>query len=153
MNVSASKLRNAFNHLKIDLIIKKNTNTSLFPMMFKWLNKTTNESDEVSRWVHQNYGKSLIINKLCEVKTKIALPLCCQRCSIEPKKQCMRVMNYKVDCIKLWNYLNHANTELSTIICMHLHRFYRQCSIELTKQWMRVIRLEEQCIKTTKWLE
>ena len=33
----------------------------LLPVMFDWIGKTMNESDEVWRWLHQKYGMSQII--------------------------------------------------------------------------------------------
>ena len=44
--------------------------TSLLLTMVDWINKTMNASDELWRWVHQNYGMSWILNKLYSIETE-----------------------------------------------------------------------------------
>ena len=50
----------------INCVKSKQANTLylLFTMVFDSIAETMNESDEVWRWVHQNYGMSKIIKKL-----------------------------------------------------------------------------------------
>ena len=43
--------------------------TSLFSTMFRWINKTINEIDEVLMWVHLKYGMIQIIRKSHSVET------------------------------------------------------------------------------------
>ena len=64
MTVSALKILNESNCTEICIKLKQATAlTLLFPPMFDWINKTMNVSDEVWRWVYQNYGMSQIIQK------------------------------------------------------------------------------------------
>ena len=67
--------------------------------MFGWIEEKINDSDELSRWVHEKYGMRLIIRKIFNLK-KMHFTRCSQRCLIESKKQLMIVMKYEGKCIK-----------------------------------------------------
>ena len=64
MNLSALEICNESNCTEICLKLEQATSlTLLFPTIFDWINKTMDVSDEVWRWVFQNYGMSQIVQK------------------------------------------------------------------------------------------
>ena len=99
MKVSASKMWNFLNHTNLHSI-GKTALILLLWMIFNWINKKMNESDEVLILVHQKYGMSGIMQKIHSIRKKLLSSCCHQRCLIESTKQRMKVMKYEGDCIK-----------------------------------------------------
>ena len=131
---------------------KKTSLTLLFPEMLGSIDKPMNVSDEVCRWVHQNYGMSQIINILLSLNKQMHLPRCSRNFFIASTKKWMIVLKYKYECIKnmKWveSYVNFIKSKI-----MQLPRCPWRLLIELTKQYIIVMRYEGECIKNMEWKE
>ena len=153
MKVSASKIWNKSNNTKIVLSQNKKS-TYLAVTSDVWSNQRNNELRRWSMkmstskpWNESSHNCLLSQNK------KKHLPCCSRWCYIESKKQWMRVMKYKGDCIKTMEWVESHKNCINMKQKIHLPCCYQQWMIEFKRQRMRVTKYEGECIKNMEWVE
>ena len=131
---------------------QKTALTSLCPIMSDWIKETMNDTDEVWRRMHKNYGMSWIIWKFNSVKNKCTYLYVPKNVQLDQLSNECQWWSMNVSASKLWNEPNHTKIEFIKKQ-IYLPCCSRKCSIESTKQWMSVMKYWCECIKTMEWVK